>query len=118
MNRAANAGMLDANSHLPVTFDDSNLINTNTMTSITVGQGVFHGFLVIASGSGAFNATVYDVSTTTAAGLISTTAVGVLSTTSNVGVIPFQWGGDVIYTNGLVCVTTQGTAGAIKILYL
>ena len=117
MNRSTNQGMLDANSHLPLTFVDSNLINTNTTTTITAaGMGVFHGFLVISAGAGAFTATVYDA--TPQGTLNSTTAIGVLNTTTAAGATSFQWGGDVVYNTGLTLITTQGTAGAIKVLYL
>ena len=118
MQRSTQQGMLDANSELPMSFVASPLVNTNTTTTISTNQGVFHGFLVIANGAGAFNATVYDVSTTAVAGLVSTNAVGVLNSTTAVGATSFQWGGEIVVNNGLVLVTTQGTAGAIKVLYL
>ena len=116
-NRAINAGLLDANSQSPVTFTYSPLVNTNTTTTITAaGAGVFRGFLVIAAGSGSWGATVYDA--TPSGTLNSTTAIGVLSSTTASGFVPFQWGGDIIYQNGLTLITTQTTAGAIKVIYL
>lgn len=116
-NRAIQQGMLDANSQLPMSFVDSNLINTNTTTTITAaGAGVFHGFLVVATGSGAWNATIYDA--TPQGTLNSTTAIGVLNSTTAAGATSFQWGGDVVYNTGLTLITSQGTPGAIKVLYL
>ncbi len=117
MQRSIQQGMLDANSHLPLSFVASSLVNTNATTTITAaGAGVFHGFLVLNAGAGAYNATVYDA--TPQGTLNSTTAIGVLNSTTAAGATNFQWGGDVIYNNGLTLITSQGTAGAIKILYL
>ena len=120
MNRASNAGLLDANSQLPISFIASNGINSVATTTIVgAGPGIFHGFLVITTGAGTYNATLYDVSTTAAAGLVTSAVVGALATTTGVGAAsPFQWGGDVIFKNGLVCVTAGSNQGTIKILYL
>ncbi len=117
MNRSIQQGMLDANSHLPMSFVASALVNANATTTITAaGAGVFHGFVVIGTAAGAYTATVYDA--TPQGTLNSTTAIGVLNSTTIAGALPFQWGGDVIYNNGLTLITSQGTPGAIKILYL
>ena len=112
--------MPDANSQLAVTFVDSALINQSTSpVLITSGQGIFHGFLVITQGTGSWGATIYDSNSTVSSGLNSSTAVGVLLTATTGGVLGFQWGGDIIYNNGLVVQDSTGTTpGAIKILYL
>jgi len=120
MNRALQEGMLDANSQLPLSFQVSPLINTNTTTTITAaGAGIFHGFLIISTsstGAGAWNGILYDA--TPQGTLNSTTAIGVLASTTAAGATPFQWGGDVVYNNGLTLITSAGTAGAIKVIYL
>ena len=118
-NRATNAGLLDANSQLPISFQDSVVLNTVGSTLITTGQGVFHGFIGITPGTGGWGATAYDSSSSTNAGtLTSSTAVGALVTTTSGGVLGFQWAGDVIFNNGLVINNTGTTAGVIKVLYL
>lgn len=117
MNRAIQQGMLDANSQLPASFQASPLVNTLATTTITAaGTGVFQGFLVINPGAGAYTGTVYDA--TPQGTLNSTTAIGVLNSTTAAGATSFQWGGDVVYNTGLTLITSQGTAGAIKVLYL
>ena len=122
VNRASNQGMLDANSQLPISFQASPQISINTTTVVGVGPGVFHGFLVVTTPGQGNTYTAYDsVASTTAVGispLSTTTVVGVLNSTTAAGALTFQWGGDVVFNNGLVIVSTQGTAGVIKILYL
>jgi hypothetical protein len=120
MNRANNGQVLDANSHDTLSFVASTGIYiTNTTTTIAgSGPGVFHGFLVVSAPAGSYTLTLYDASTTSAAGLITSTTVGVLATTTAAGALPFQWGGDIIYSNGLVAVASGGTTGNVRILYL
>ncbi len=117
MNRSVNQGVLDANSHLPMSFIASPGVNTNATTTITAaGAGVFHGFLVVTPGAGAYTATLYDALPN---GTLNTsTIVGVLNSTTAAGATSFQWGGDIIFNTGLTLITSQGTAGVIKVLYL
>jgi hypothetical protein len=111
--------MTDANSALPLSFNDSALINvTNTTTTVAGVPSIFHGFLVITSAAGAYSLIAYDSATTASAGLVSSTAVGVLSTTTGAGATTFQWGGDIVCSNGITVVAQNGTTGAVKILYL
>lgn len=120
MNRAANQTLLDANSQTTLSFLASAVVNTtnSTTTIVGAGPGVFHGFIVNATGAGALSVTIYDASTTAASGLTSATAIGALASTTLAGAVPFQWGGDVIYNNGLVVVAAGGTIAPFKVLYL
>jgi len=120
MNRSQNGSLLDANSNIPLDFiASSGIYVTNTTTTVAgSGPGIFHGFLVVTAAAGAYSLTVFDSSTTGASGLTTTTTVGVLSTTTGVGAMSFQWGGDIVFNNGLVAVAAGGTTGNIKILYL
>lgn len=120
MNRANNQVLLDANSQPTLNFIASPIINvTNTTTTVAgTGPGIFHGFLVVAAAAGTYSLTVYDASTTTASGLTSATVVGLLASTTAAGALPFQWGGDIVYNNGITVVAQGGTTGVVKILYL
>ncbi len=118
-NRATQQGMLDANSQLPLSFVPSSVINTtNSTTTISGATGVFHGFLVVGTSSGAYTLTAYDAATTTASGLTSATVIGVLNSTTASGATAFQWGGDIIVNNGITVVAVGGTSGVTRIIYL
>ncbi len=79
-------------------------------------QYLLHGFLFITPGATGWSATAYDAIPTGT--LNSATAVGALVTAVAAGALPFQSAGDIVFTNGLTILTTQGTAGAFKVIYL